>query len=401
MNLVTVILILMTGEIVFRVSTTTLGGLEKLGRRTLLPKDWGKFASHYRTLLAPDHPTFLIYDDIMGVTNGPNRRSADGLGFTSQEGIRAPHAEFSFAERTGRTRIAIVGDSFTFGAEVSYEYTWGHFLEKVLGSNFQVLNFGVNGYGVDQMYLRYEKDVRSWKPNIVILGFIADDLGRTMNVYPFLSAPTWGNPFSKPRFILRDGNLVRVNVPPLTPEAIFSRASISELPFLELDIGYKQSHWEKRWYHLSYLIRLFITWFHPWSKTVHDAYDTYNEALVSVNASILKAFVRSTAQTGAIPMVVYFPRQEARVGGSGSMSPIARRVLQEADIAYIDLTPCLLKLDPADRFKPLLHYTPQGNAAIANCLKNVVEGVMSSAPARWFKVTVPSGVEEHPFVDHL
>ena len=74
----------------------------------------------------------------------------------------------SFASPTGKTRIALVGDSFTFGEDVTYEETWGYFLEKELGSQFQVLNFGVAGYGVDQSFLRYEKDVRKWKPKIVI-----------------------------------------------------------------------------------------------------------------------------------------------------------------------------------------------------------------------------------------
>jgi len=49
-----------------------------------------------------------------------------------------------------------VGDSFTFGQEVTYEESWGYLLEKALGSEFQVLNFGVAMYGVDQAYLRYE-----------------------------------------------------------------------------------------------------------------------------------------------------------------------------------------------------------------------------------------------------
>ena len=86
-----------------------------------------------------------------------------------------------------------------------YEETWGHYLEKALGSEFQVSNFGVPGYGVDQTYLRYEKDARMWNPKIVIFGLISHDVERTMFVYPFLALPEWNTPFSKSRFILREG----------------------------------------------------------------------------------------------------------------------------------------------------------------------------------------------------
>lgn len=60
-----------------------------------------------------------------------------------------------FAWVPTRYRIAIVGDSFTFKLEVPYEKTWGHQFEIALGPGWQVLNFGVDGYGLDQAFLRY------------------------------------------------------------------------------------------------------------------------------------------------------------------------------------------------------------------------------------------------------
>jgi len=267
-----------------------------------------------------------------------------------------------------------VGDSFTFGQEVAYQDTWGYLLEKALGSEFQVLNFGVPGYGVDQAYLRYQKDVRIWKPKIVIYGFMSHAVMRTMIVYPFLSLPNWNFPFSKPRFIFGDAELKEINVPALAPEIIFSKGSISELPFLGYDRGYKQSDWQESLSHLPYLARLFVSQFPRWSEVNPDVSD---EALVSVNASILKAFVRSVAQSEAIPIVVYLPQGIEFTGPSSSL-PIGKRVLHETNIAYTDLTPCLLELNPADRFVPSgQHYSPQGNATIANCLRSVVNEALA------------------------
>jgi hypothetical protein len=289
--------------------------------------------------------------------------------------MRAPNENVSFSRLTEKTRIALVGDSYTFGEDVAYEDTWGYLLEKALGPEFEVLNFGVPGYGVDQAYLRYEKDVRQWKPTIVIFSFISHDVERTMTVYTSLNYPDWAMPFSKPRFIIRDGELKTLNVPPLASEAIFSKGSISELPFLEYDRGYRQSDWQ---YNLSdhvYLARAFKTWFPRWEAIGLDVSD---EAVVSVNASILKTFVRSAEQSGVVPVVVYHPKRAFDTSGS-SYQPLGKRVLQEAGLSYTEPTPCLLELDPADWFIPHGHYTPQGNAAVAKCLVNVVRQALGQA----------------------
>jgi lysophospholipase L1-like esterase len=69
-----------------------------------------------------------------------------------------------FAAVPAKRRIAVVGDSFTFGLEVRYEDTWPYQLERALGPEFRVLNLGVDGYGVDQAFLRYRRDVLAWRP---------------------------------------------------------------------------------------------------------------------------------------------------------------------------------------------------------------------------------------------
>ena len=73
----------------------------------------------------------------------------------------------------------------------------------------------------------------------------------------------------------------------LTPSSL--RESIIELPYLEYDRGYRKSDWQQSPFHLSYLARAFMTWFPRWEAVAPDVSD---EALVSVNASILKTFVQ-------------------------------------------------------------------------------------------------------------
>jgi hypothetical protein len=99
---------------------------------------------------------------------------------------------------------------------------------------------------------------------------------------------------------------------------------------------------------------------------------------VEVNASILKAFIRSAAEIGTIPMVVYLPQAKDLEEPSSSLRP-GKRVLQRADIAYTDLTSCLQELPPADRFAPGTHYSREGNAAVAKCLVDDVRRALAQA----------------------
>jgi hypothetical protein len=368
MNIVTVVLVLFTSETALRIlSRTSIEG-ENLGSYTLIPKSWDALTAHNRNLLmeAGARPTFHIYDALLGWTIGPNRRSANGLYYSSLEGVRAPHQGMSFAKASKKRRVALVGDSYTFGEDVAYAETWGHLLEKALGPEYEVLNFGVPGYGVDQAYLRFEKDVTKWKPDVVILSFIAHDVERTMTVYTTLNYPTWDMPFSKPRFILRDGALKQLNIPPLEPKAIFARPSVSELPFIEYDRGYRKRDWQQSLIHRSYIARVFMTWLPRWEAVSADVSD---DGVVAVNAAILNAFVRSVEGSGAAPLVVYHPKRE---GQPTRNSSLGRRVLNEAGVPYTEPTSCLREVDPTEWFIPQGHYTPKGNAAVAKCLVHVV-----------------------------
>jgi hypothetical protein len=363
------------GELAIRVfSFQTTEGLVFMNI-PLLPRNWGDVVARNREILkrASTNDPYLVYDDLMGWTIGPNRRSADGLNFSSVEGIRSPRSEMAFADLPVTYRIALIGDSFTFCLDVKYEESWGHQLERALGPEFQVLNFGVPGYGLDQAYLRYYRDVRPWRPDFVIFGVFPHDLERTMTVYSFVSFPEWEYPFAKPRFVVSGGRLTALNVPPLLPEEIFSKSSITELPFVDYDKGYKPSDWQWRFYHHSYLFRVWISKYPLWQLPVGEKSD---EAMKSVNGTLLGAFVRLATAEGATPIVVYLPaRRNLRLSPSDPEQDTssAQGALRGAGIAYTDLTPCLLEVSPSERFVAgARHYSPQANIAIAKCLRPVI-----------------------------
>lgn len=77
----------------------------------------------------------------------------------------------------GGAPILAVGDSFTYGDQVSDAETWPASLERLLDR--PVLNAGVFGYGIDQSVLRAEQVAALRHPDMVILSVISDDIDRT------------------------------------------------------------------------------------------------------------------------------------------------------------------------------------------------------------------------------
>lgn len=371
-NLVTVLLLVLTGEVIVRAGSQSYLDGEAFMGVVLKPRNWEQAKQRTRQIFGSEDREYslMLHDDRLGWTVGPNRFGfREGAPYRiNAEGVRVSYDEGSLPTVDGKTKIAIIGDSFTFGDEVRYEETWGYHLDQLLGEKFQVLNYGVPGYGLGQMLLRYEKDIARSNPKVVILGFIGDDLRRTMTVYPFLGAPSWAGLVSKPRFVERDGILTNIKECRHPLEEFVSRGSISELPFVEYDRAYQPSDWERRWYHVSYLARLFMSLRSPASVLTIEVSD---EALVSVNAAILKRFVESVIYRGGIPLIVYFPSR-SDFNQLGSYLFLGKRVLQEAGFPHLDPTPCLLEVPLSVRYEPGGHYSPQGNAAVAKCLVDAV-----------------------------
>lgn len=374
LNLVTLVLVVVTSEIIVRAGSVPHPYGDVFADRTLNPKSWERIKLRYlqRVEKPDDNLSYIVDDRQLGWTVGPERHSANGFYFSSSEGIRVGQQGMSFAKSDGKTEIALVGDSMTFAEEVRYEESWGYHLSRMLGDEFQLLNYGVPSYGVDQAYLRYQKDVVSRKPTVVLFGVISHDLTRTMWVYPFLAVPHWDWPFSKPRFIVRDGALTTINVPALSPSEIFSHNSPSELPFLPYQSGYRRNEWEPGPFHFSYLVRLFSALYTE-PKADHSA-DT-----LSLNKSIIQAFIRSATESGSLPILIYFPSKADF--SHPSILPIGKQMLQEVGLPFLDPTPCLLELNPADRFL-VDHYSPAGNIAVAKCLYQSLKDRLGEAPRR-------------------
>ena len=159
------------------------------------------------------------------------------------------------------------------------------------------------------MYLRYIKDVPSWDPRVVILAFIDGDIGRTMSVYSFLIFPGSDIPFAKPRFHLDpDDRLININQPLITPDAVLSTHSITDLPFVAHDKRYVQAEWDQPAWKYSYnsvIFRLLISVYPPSERAARPAVS--DNMTRFINSAVLRSFVEDVSKSGGMPLVVYLP----------------------------------------------------------------------------------------------
>ncbi|MFH1799440.1 MAG: SGNH/GDSL hydrolase family protein [Candidatus Omnitrophota bacterium] len=123
----------------------------------------------------------------------------DSAGF---RGIR----EYSPEKPQGIIRIAVLGDSFVFGFGIQDGETFPALLESQ-DKTREVLNLGVPGYGIDQIYLSYREIARKYHPDMVLIGIFQEDFWRCMRSFA-------DSGHVKPYFSLSPvGKLVLHNVP--------------------------------------------------------------------------------------------------------------------------------------------------------------------------------------------
>jgi lysophospholipase L1-like esterase len=84
--------------------------------------------------------------------------------------------EYTRAKPAGVRRILVFGDSLAFGYGVALEDTFPKRLESLLGSGWEVLNFGVGGYNPYNEAALLEDVGASFAPDLVLAQFCVNDL---------------------------------------------------------------------------------------------------------------------------------------------------------------------------------------------------------------------------------
>jgi hypothetical protein len=154
---------------------------------------------------------FDVYDSSKGWISKPNLRNMEVFDHkvlnTNLEGLRGKK-DYSYGKDQNKLRILLLGDSFTFGDEVSDNETYAHYLQEML-PDVEVINMGVHGYGHDQMLILLREEGIKYEPDIVILGFMVGDMSR--NLLQFRD-------YAKPKFVSDHGELMLTGTPVPRPE---------------------------------------------------------------------------------------------------------------------------------------------------------------------------------------
>jgi len=154
---------------------------------------------------------FDIYSPTRGWAVKPGLRNARCFDTkvlnSNSRGIRG-NVEYNYNKNNDKTRILILGDSFTFGDECNDNETYPYYLQQIM-PEAEVMNFGVHGYGHDQMLVYFKEEGRKYNPDIVMVGFMNGDIERNMLSF---------RDYAKPRFELVKGRLILRNSPVPAPE---------------------------------------------------------------------------------------------------------------------------------------------------------------------------------------
>lgn len=251
----------------------------------------------------------VIYDERMGWSFRPNSVRQDGAFTINSAGFRS-RRDFDQSPPADTLRIAVFGDSFTAGDDVSDDEVWAYLLERALnkaGIRSEVLNFGVGAYGMGQAYLRWRHLGKNFTPDIVIFGLQPENLKRNVNVFRQLLHRS-GPAFSKPRFAFIDDELQLLNVPTLPPEQLMDVfENFSQHPLAPFEFYYQSRYRAARWWSASRLISLAFEALRP-DDDDPGIYTPGSEG-GELGKAIVDAFAQDVLEADAEFIVLHLPLQ--------------------------------------------------------------------------------------------
>lgn len=329
------------------------------------------------------------YSAVLGWSIKPGGASPP-LYRANRRGIRGDR-EYADAPAPDTLRVSTFGDSFTHGDGVANADTWQATLERALPAS-EVLNFGVGGFGLDQALLRYREEGAAYRADIVLVGYLTENINRHVNVYrPFYSPRTF-QPLTKPRFAVEGAGL-HLLPNPLQPLAAY-RALLARpdtlLPLLgRHDYYYRSREWASRW-DLSPTVRLLkvarrMLLQRVDAPTVAGTYNVRSEAF-AVTTRIFDEFVRDVQARGARPLIVIFPTRDdlarARGGGVRAYQPLLDTLRAHGHdvVDLLEAFPeCRTGCD-LQRIAPG-HYTPAANRTVGEFLAAALRARGWTTPA--------------------
>ncbi|NMC35719.1 hypothetical protein GYA49_01600 [Candidatus Beckwithbacteria bacterium] len=273
----------------------------------------------------------------------PNKYGPGVFFQTNSQGFRNSQ-DFSQKIPDGKTRIICLGDSFTMGYGVDNDQTWCAELQNQ-NQNYQTVNMGQGGYGVDQAYLWYQRDGVKLDSNIVVLAVIGDDFNRMWE------KSLYG--YSKPILDLK-GNELKVANYPLSLEKSSSAIRIAQAGSKLRIIALLQKVAEKL----------------PFINTLLAKPTQVSQYSQQKQQAIVKAMLadlnKLTQEKNTKLLILYLPTKDDMVS-LNAWRVLLPQISNELKIPYLDLTPEFQALHSSEIESMFAgHYNVKGNAFVAD-----------------------------------
>jgi hypothetical protein len=310
-----------------------------------LDREWEWVVTTHKKGRHPISEGPFRYDPIMGWGLLPRYAKEHlHINLHGQRGL----TDWSIEKDPAKQRILIVGDSYTFGYDVSDNECYSSVLGELLGPQYEVINWGVPGYGTDQQTLLYEEFGAKFAPDVVILGFYTPDLFRNR---------LWFYNYIKPVFQIQGEELMIANPDIPSPTHLLQMYETGEKT-----IGPKGSY-----------LRAFL------KRELEDLRrDRVNKETLEwpVTRMILERFNVKVRENGAKPLLLIIPDKDVlkkEESASTDTAGLLREKAAELGMPCLDMIPVLREKARIEK-EPLYkgHWTPLGHRVCAEALAKVL-----------------------------
>ncbi|QDU70067.1 hypothetical protein [Engelhardtia mirabilis] len=275
-----------------------------------------------------------------------------------------PYIHARVGDLEHRQPILLFGDSYAACTTSAADCFDGLFRDSDRIDDALLLNYGVGGFGLDQIYLTLRETLKAWdtsglaKPKVIVSFFLDNDLDRCD-----LSI----RDFPKPRFTVEDGQLVEHSVESPSGSAWYERnSSVFDL-------------WTWRWLvHSSHLLPNKL-------QSRFDGTDRHREFLQEAVPLLFAAAHEELASRGIEHSFLILPGEVAlKYPYHTWREPLVEQSLTDLGVNWVNARwefeqhAKAVGLQPKDYFgtegRAAGHYTPLGNRVAMQALLRAVDG---------------------------
>ena len=286
-----------------------------------------------------------------------------------------------------KRRIIVFGDSFTNCSRVTQENTWPSLMNEK-NNSLEVVNFGVDGYGMTQSLLRYTLVKKQLDYDTAVLVFVPFcDLEREINTCRAIIG--WDTNNCYPRFIIQGGSLTLIQSP-YKSSAEFLEDNTNGLSarcrqhLRKYDSLYIISKYEiAPFAGHSILYRLVASFdYRIKENRIRNGFKDPDQEAMTISRKIFSTMQEAAEKDGRKFLLVVLPTHDdiAQYGKNALFRSQWERMLNSLkrdNTKCIDLMEDFLKVpaEELDHGCDGTHYGPRGNRIIATIMEKRITGL--------------------------